>query len=350
MDLPATFDGRPGAIDTLGRAMRDLRISVTDRCNFRCTYCMPKEVFGRDYEFLPRDEVLSFEEITRVARAAVGLGVEKLRITGGEPLVRRGLPGLIGMLAAIRRPDGERLDLTLTTNGSALRAHAQALVEAGLRRVTVSLDSLDDAVFGAMNGIDFPVAKVLDGIDAAMDAGLAPVKVNMVVRRGVNEASIVPMADWARETGVILRFIEYMDVGHSNGWRLDEVVPAEELIATIRERWPIEPADPSYRGEVADRWRYLDGDGEFGVISSVTEPFCRDCTRARLSADGKLYTCLFAVDGRDVRAVLRGGADDEALAGFLAGAWASRDDRYSELRSRATTSSLPKVEMFAMGG
>ncbi len=285
-----------------------------------------------------------------MARAAVGLGVEKLRITGGEPLVRRDLPGLIGMLAAIRRPDGERLDLTLTTNGSALRAHAQALVEAGLRRVTVSLDSLDDAVFGAMNGIDFPVAKVLDGIDAAMDAGLAPVKVNMVVRRGVNEASIVPMAAWARETGVILRFIEYMDVGHSNGWRLDEVVPAEELIATIRERWPIEPADPSYRGEVADRWRYLDGDGEFGVISSVTEPFCRDCTRARLSADGKLYTCLFAVDGRDVRAVLRGGADDEALAAFLADAWASRDDRYSELRSRATTSSLPKVEMFAMGG
>jgi cyclic pyranopterin phosphate synthase len=350
MDLPATFDGRPGVTDTLGRAMRDLRISVTDRCNFRCTYCMPKEVFGRDYEFLPRDEVLTFEEITRVARAAVALGVEKLRITGGEPLVRRDLPNLIAMLAEIRRPDGEGLDLTLTTNGSALRAHARALVEAGLRRVTVSLDSLDDEVFGAMNGIDFPVAKVLDGIDAAMDAGLAPVKVNMVVRRGVNETSIVPMAAWARETGVILRFIEYMDVGHSNGWRLDEVVPAEELIAAIRDRWPIEPADPSYRGEVADRWRYLDGAGEFGVISSVTEPFCRDCTRARLSADGKLYTCLFAVDGRDVRAVLRGGADDEALAAFLAGTWSSRDDRYSELRSRATTSSLPKVEMFAMGG
>ena len=350
MDLPATFDGRPGVTDTLGRAMRDLRISVTDRCNFRCTYCMPKEVFGRDYEFLPRDEVLTFEEITRVARAAVGLGVEKLRITGGEPLVRRDLPSLIGMLAEIRRPDGDGLDLTLTTNGSALRTHARALVEAGLRRVTVSLDSLDDAVFGAMNGIDFPVAKVLDGIDAAMDAGLAPVKVNMVVRRGINETSIVPMAAWARETGVILRFIEYMDVGHSNGWRLDEVVPAEDLVAAIREQWPIEPADPSYRGEVADRWRYLDGGGEFGVISSVTEPFCRDCTRARLSADGKLYTCLFAVDGRDVRATLRGGADDEALAAFLADTWSSRDDRYSELRSRATTSSLPKVEMFAMGG
>jgi len=240
--------------------------------------------------------------------------------------------------------------LTLTTNGSALRKLAPALRDAGLQRVTVSLDSLDDAVFGAMNGIDFPVAKVLDGIDAAMDAGLAPVKVNMVVRRGINETSIVPMAAWARETGVILRFIEYMDVGHSNGWRLDEVVPAEDLVAAIREQWPIEPADPSYRGEVADRWRYLDGGGEFGVISSVTEPFCRDCTRARLSADGKLYTCLFAVDGRDVRATLRGGADDEALAAFLADTWSSRDDRYSELRSRATTSSLPKVEMFAMGG
>jgi cyclic pyranopterin phosphate synthase len=350
MDLPATFDGRPGVTDTLGRALRDLRISVTDRCNFRCTYCMPKEVFGRDFAFLPHDEVLTFEEITRVARSAVGLGVEKLRITGGEPLVRRDLPSLIGMLAAIRRPDGEALDLTLTTNGSALRMHAQALVDAGLRRVTVSLDSLDDAVFGAMNGIDFPVAKVLDGIDAAIDAGLAPVKVNMVVRRGINESSIVPMAAWARETGVILRFIEYMDVGHSNGWRLDEVVPAADLIAAIRERWPIEPADPSYRGEVADRWRYLDGGGEFGVISSVTEPFCRDCTRARLSAEGKLYTCLFAVDGRDVRAELRSGADDEALAAFLAGIWTRRDDRYSELRSRETTSTLPKVEMFAMGG
>src|SRR6478736_3674751 len=294
MDQPATFDGRPGVTDTLGRAMRDLRISVTARCNFRCTYCMPKEVFGRDYEFLPRDEVLTFEEITRVARAAVGLGVEKLRITGGEPLVRRDLPSLIAMLAEIRRPDGGSLDLTLTTNGSALRAHAGALKTAGLQRVTVSLDSLDDAVFGAMNGIDFPVARVLDGIDAAIEAGLAPVKINMVVRRGINESSIVPMARWARETGVILRFIEYMDVGHSNGWRLDEVVPAAELIERIAAVWPAEPTEANYRGEVAGRWRYVDGGGEFGVISSVTQPFCRDCTRARISAEGKLYTCLFA--------------------------------------------------------
>jgi GTP 3',8-cyclase len=350
MDPSATFDGRPGVTDTLGRPMRDLRISVTDRCNFRCTYCMPKEIFGRDYAFLPRDEVLSFEEITRVSRAAVALGVEKLRITGGEPLVRRDLPSLIGMLSEIRRPDGGALDLTLTTNGSSLRAQAGALAEAGLRRVTVSLDSLDDVVFGAMNGIDFPVAKVLDGIDAALEAGLAPVKVNMVVRRGINESSILPMASWARDAGVILRFIEYMDVGHSNGWRLDEVVPAEDLIAAIRAEWPIEPTDASYRGEVAERWRYLDGRGEFGVISSVTAPFCRDCTRARLSADGKLYTCLFAVDGRDVRAELRSDAGDEVLVAFLADIWGRREDRYSELRSRATASSLPKVEMFAMGG
>jgi GTP 3',8-cyclase len=353
MQLPATFDGRPGLSDTMGRAMRDLRISVTDRCNFRCTYCMPKEVFGRDYEFLPKDQVLSFEEIERVARVFVGLGVEKLRITGGEPLVRRDLPALIGMLAALRRPDGGAIDLTLTTNGSALRALAGPLAAAGLRRVTVSLDSLDDAVFGAMNGIDFPVERVLDGIEAAIEAGLAPVKVNMVVRRGINESSIVPMAAWARETGVILRFIEYMDVGHSNGWRLDEVVPAAELVELIGGRWPIEPAVAAYRGEVADRWRYADGGGEFGVISSVTAPFCGDCTRARLSADGKLYTCLFAVDGQDVREVIRTGASDHELAAFVATVWSRRGDRYSELRSAATsasTSSLPKVEMFAMGG
>jgi cyclic pyranopterin phosphate synthase len=343
------FDGRPGVTDTLGRALRDLRISVTDRCNFRCTYCMPKEIFGRDYEFLPRDQVLTFEEITRTAGIFVGLGVEKLRITGGEPLVRRNLPDLIAMLAALRRPDGGEIDLTLTTNGSALRALARQLADAGLRRVTVSLDSLDDDVFGAMNGIEFPVAKVLDGIDAAVEAGFAPVKVNMVVRRGINESSVLPMAAWARDTGTVLRFIEYMDVGHSNGWRLDEVVPADELIDAIRAVWPIEPADPNYRGEVADRWRYVDGGGEFGVISSVTQPFCRDCTRARISAEGKLYTCLFAVEGHDVRAVLRSGASDEDLQGFVQGIWTRRGDRYSELRSAATTT-LPKVEMFAMGG
>jgi cyclic pyranopterin phosphate synthase len=310
---------------------------------------MPKEIFGRDYAFLPRDQILSFEEIERAARAFVSLGVRKLRITGGEPLVRRDLPELIGRLAALRTPAGDELDLTLTTNGAALRALARPLADAGLRRVTVSLDSLDDAVFGAMNGIDFPVARVLDGIDAALEAGLTPVKINMVVRRGVNEASIVPMARWARETGVILRFIEYMDVGHSNGWRLDEVVSAAELIGTVTAIWPAEPADAGYLGEVADRWAYRDGEGEFGVISSVTQPFCRDCTRARLSADGQLYTCLFAATGRDVRAVLRDGSTDEELTAFLADTWRARDDRYSELRSQST-SDLPRIEMFAMGG
>jgi cyclic pyranopterin phosphate synthase len=350
VEIPANgFDGRPGLTDTLGRAMRDLRISVTDRCNFRCTYCMPREIFGPDFQFLPHDQVLTFEEITRLARVFVRLGVEKLRITGGEPLVRRALPDLIAMLAAIRRPDAGELDLTLTTNGSALRALAGPLAAAGLRRVTVSLDSLDDEVFGAMNGIEFPVARVLDGIAAAAEAGLAPIKVNMVVRRGINESSVIPMAAWARDSGVILRFIEYMDVGHSNGWRLDEVVPASEVIERLGTVWPVEPASPGYRGEVAGRWRYLDGGGEFGVISSVTQPFCRDCTRARLSAEGKLYTCLFAVDGHDVRAVLRSAATDEDLAAFVERVWTRRGDRYSELRSAATTQ-LPKIEMFAMGG
>jgi len=349
MDASLPFDGRPGPTDTLGRAIRDLRISVTDRCNFRCTYCMPKEVFGRDYAFLPRDQVLSFEEIERTARVFVALGVEKLRITGGEPLVRRDLPDLIAQLAALERPDGGPLDLTLTTNGSALRALAAPLADAGLRRVTVSLDSLDDAVFSAMNGIDFPVARVLDGIDAALEAGLAPVKVNMVVRRGINEASLLPMARWARETGVILRFIEYMDVGHSNGWRLDEVVPAAEIVDVIAAAWPVAAAEPTYRGEVAGRWRYLDGGGEFGVISSVTQPFCSDCTRARLSAEGRLYTCLFAVDGHDLRALLRSGASDLDLTEAIESIWVRRGDRYSELRSAATTA-LPRIEMFAMGG
>jgi cyclic pyranopterin phosphate synthase len=349
VDLPVTFDGRPGLPDTLGRALRDLRISVTDRCNFRCTYCMPREIFDKDYAFLPKDQVLTFEEIERLARVFVGLGVEKLRITGGEPLVRRDLPDLIALLAAIRRPDGGAVDLTLTTNGSALRALARPLADAGLKRVTVSLDSLDDAVFGAMNGIDFPVDRVLDGIAAAIEAGLTPVKINMVVRRGINESSVVPMAAWARDIGATLRFIEYMDVGHSNDWHLDEVVPATELIQALRTHWPAEPADPGYRGEVADRWRYLDGRGEFGVISSVTQPFCRDCTRARLSAEGKLYTCLFAVQGQDARAVLRGGATDEQVAVFVRDVWSARTDRYSELRS-AATSGLPKIEMFAMGG
>ena len=341
--------GSDGVTDLLGRPLHDLRISVTDRCNFRCTYCMPKEIFGPDFAFLPRDQVLSFEEIERLARAFVSLGAEKLRITGGEPLVRRDLPVLIGMLAAIRRPDGGSLDLTLTTNGSALRRLASQLRDAGLQRVTVSLDSLDDATFAAMNGVDFPVAKVLDGIAAAQEAGLGPVKINMVVRRGINETSIVPMARWAREAGVILRFIEYMDVGHTNGWRLDDVVPAAEITAAIDAEMPLEALPAQYRGEVANRWRYRDGSGEVGVIASVSQPFCGDCTRARISAEGKLYTCLFSADGHDLRAVVRSEASDDELREAIARVWRVRDDRYSDLRT-AATADLPRVEMFAMGG
>src|SRR6266699_3387098 len=294
-----------GFIDALSRPLHDLRISVTDRCNLRCTCCMPKEIFGADYAFLPRSEVLTFEEIERVAGVFVDLGVEKLRLTGGEPLVRRDLPVLVAMLAALRRPDGRPLDLTLTTNGSALRALAGRLADAGLQRVTVSLDSLDDATFAAMNGVDYPVVKVLDGIAAAREAGLGPIKVNMVVRRGINETSVVPMARWACDEGVILRFIEYMDVGHTNGWRLDDVVPADELVAAVDAEMPLEALPPRYRGEVATRYRYRDGSGEIGLIASVTAPFCGDCTRARLSAEGRFYTCLFTGDVHDLRAVLR---------------------------------------------
>jgi GTP 3',8-cyclase len=331
-------------LDTLGRPIRDLRISVTDRCNFRCVYCMPKEVFGRDYPFLPRSELLTFEEIERLARVFAGLGVEKIRITGGEPLVRRDVETLVGLLARI---DG--LDLTLTTNGALLARKAAALKEAGLKRVTVSLDSLDDDVFRAMNDVDFPVTRVLDGIDAARAAGLAPVKVNVVVKRGLNEDGILAMARHFRGTGVVLRFIEYMDVGHSNGWRLDDVVPAAEIVAAIDAELPLEPVEPAYRGEVASRWRYRDGSGEVGVISSVTQPFCGDCTRGRLSADGKLYTCLFAVKGHDLRALLRGGASEADLTKAIAGIWRARSDRYSELRS-AATADLEKVEMSYIGG
>jgi GTP 3',8-cyclase len=343
------FDGRPGMPDRFGRALRDLRISVTDRCNFRCPYCMPAEVFGRDFAFLPKELVLSFEEIERLARVFVGLGVGKLRITGGEPLVRRDLPVLISSLAEIRTPEGEPVDLTLTTNGSALRALAAPLASAGLQRITVSLDSLDDAVFGSMNGVDFPVSKVLDGIAAAREAGLAPIKVNTVVRRGMNEESVLPLARWARAEGLILRFIEYMDVGHSNGWRLDDVVPAEEILAVIDASMPLEPVTAQYRGEVAGRYRYADGTGELGVIASVTRPFCGDCTRARLSAEGSLYTCLFAVAGTDLKGPMRAGASDAELADVVRSVWSVRADRYSELRS-AATEKLPKVEMFALGG
>jgi cyclic pyranopterin phosphate synthase len=331
-------------VDTLGRPMRDLRISVTDRCNFRCVYCMPKEVFGRDYPFLPRAELLTFEEIERVARAFAGLGVEKIRITGGEPLVRRDLETLVGLLARI---DG--LDLTLTTNGALLGRKAEALKDAGLKRVTVSLDSLDDDVFRAMNDVDFPVTRVLEGIDAALAAGLAPVKVNVVVKRGLNEESILPMARHFHGTRVVLRFIEYMDVGHTNGWRMDDVVPAAEIVAAIDAELPLEQVEPAYRGEVANRWRYRDGGGEIGVIASVTRPFCGDCTRARLSADGQVYTCLFAVEGRDLRELLRGGASDEELSAVITDIWRARADRYSELRS-AATADLPKVEMSYIGG
>jgi len=346
---PTAFDGRSGIVDRFDRALRDLRISVTDRCNFRCTYCMPAEVFGRDYAFLPHSEVLTYEEIRRVARIAVELGVRKLRITGGEPLVRKALPDLIAMLAGLRLPDGSPVDLTLTTNGSALGSLARPLADAGLQRITVSLDSLDDATFRRMNGVDFPVARVLDGIAAAREAGLAPVKVNMVVKRGENEASIVPMARWAREVGFVLRFIEYMDVGTANGWRLDDVVSADEIVAAIDAEMPLESVAPSYRGEVAGRWRYRDGSGEIGIIASVTRPFCGDCTRARLSAEGKLYTCLFSAVGTDLRAPLRDGASDEDVRAILEHVWGARTDRYSQLRT-AATSHLPRVEMFAIGG
>ena len=331
--------------DRLGRRLHDLRISVTDRCNFRCTYCMPSEIFGRDYAFLPRAEILTFEEITRLARLFVGLGVRKLRLTGGEPLVRRDLPDLVAKLAAIEGVE----DIALTTNGALLRAQSRSLREAGLRRVTVSLDSLDDAVFGAMNGVRFPVARVLDGIAAAREVGLAPVKVNMVVKRGVNEESVLPMARYARGHGLTLRLIEFMDVGQSNGWRLADVVPAAELVERIAGEFALEPVPPAYPGEVATRWRYADGAGEIGIIASVSQPFCGACTRARLSAKGELFTCLFAASGTDLRALLRGGASDDELVSAIAGRWRARGDRYSELRSAETTG-LRRVEMFAIGG
>ncbi|HET9591176.1 MAG TPA: GTP 3',8-cyclase MoaA [Anaerolineales bacterium] len=330
--------------DTLNRPLRDLRISVTDRCNFRCVYCMPKEIFGSDYQFLERSQILTFEEIARLVRIFVGHGVRKIRLTGGEPLVRRDLHRLVAMLAGI--PD---LDLTLTTNGSLLARQAQALKDAGLKRVSVSLDSLDDAVFKAMNDVDFPVRKVLEGMDAAANAGLMPIKVNMVVKRGLNESSVLPMARYFREKGYILRFIEYMDVGHTNGWRMDDVVPAREIIQMIGAEMPLEPLDPNYPGEVAERWRYKDGSGEIGVVASVTQPFCRDCNRARLSAEGKLYTCLFAVKGHDFRDLMRGGASDDEISQAIQRIWGKRTDRYSEIRSEKTIA-LPKVEMSHIGG
>ena len=330
--------------DAFGRPLRDLRISITDKCNFRCVYCMPKEVYGREFHFLGRSELLSFEELDRLARIFVGLGVRKIRLTGGEPLLRREVERLVAMLAAI-----PEIDLSMTTNGSLLEERVGSLAKAGLRRLTVSLDSLDDAVFMAMNDVSFPVSRVLGGIDAAARAGLGPVKINMVVKRGINEDSVVPMAQHFRGTGHVVRFIEYMDVGTTNGWRLDDVVPAAEILARIDEALPLEPLEPHYAGEVANRYRYRDGGGEIGIIASVTQPFCGTCTRARITADGKLYTCLFGSQGHDLRALLRGEESEEAVASEIGRLWAGREDRYSELRT-AETPGLPRPEMSYIGG
>ena len=329
--------------DTRGRSMRDLRISVTDRCNFRCTYCMPREVFDSSYRFLPHEAILSFEEIARLARIFVGLGVNKLRLTGGEPLVRRNLDRLVAMLAELP------VEVTLTTNGSLLAKQAAALKKAGLDRVTVSLDSLDDATFRAMNDADFPVARVIEGIDAAAAAGLGPIKINMVVKRGVNDQSIVGMAERWRGSGHIVRFIEFMDVGSTNGWRMDDVIPSAEVVRRIGARWPLAPIDANYPGEVAERWRYLDGAGEIGVISSVTQAFCSSCTRMRLSTEGSLFTCLFAQGGHDLKGLLRSGASDEQLRNEIAAVWQARKDNYSEVRT-AETAKGRKVEMSYIGG
>ena len=342
--------------DTLGRPLRDLRISVTDRCNFRCSYCMPKEVFDKDYTYLPHASLLSFEEITRLARQFVAHGVRKIRLTGGEPLLRKNLEALVAQLAALRTPDGQPLDITLTTNGSLLVRKAQALKDAGLQRVTVSLDGLDDAVFRRMNDVDFPVADVLRGIDAAQAAGLGPVKVNMVVKRGTNAQEILPMARHFQGTGVVLRFIEYMDVGATNGWRMDDVMPSAQVIEHIHAAMPLVPLQASVPGETAERWAYADGSGEIGVISSVTQAFCGDCNRARLSTEGQLYLCLFANRGHDLRSLLRGGASDADITSAIGHIWQGRSDRYSELRGTLPADTTPgsaatrRVEMSYIGG
>jgi GTP 3',8-cyclase len=355
--VPADARAPSGLLaDALGRPLRDLRISVTDRCNFRCSYCMPKEVFDRDYTFLPHASLLTFEEITRLARIFAVHGVKKIRLTGGEPTLRKHLEVLVGMLAELRSADGAALDLTLTTNGSLLTKKARALADAGLKRITVSPDALDDATFQRMNDVGFPVADVLAGIDAALDAGLAPVKVNMVVKRGTNDHEIMPMARWFREHyggAVVLRFIEYMDVGETNGWRMDHVLPSREVVERIAHEFPLEPIGAQSAGETAQRWRYADGRGEIGVISSVTQAFCRDCNRARLSTEGKLYLCLFATHGHDLRHLLReADASDAQIAAALAGIWTQRSDRYSELRSAgaAPNGGERKVEMHYIGG
>jgi cyclic pyranopterin phosphate synthase len=344
--MGVTLDQRSAVQDRLARPLHDLRISVTDRCNFRCRYCMPREVFGPDFTFMPRSELLTFEEITRLVQLFAAEGVSKVRLTGGEPLLRRQLPQLVEMIAAV---EGIK-DIALTTNGALLARQAASLADAGLTRVTVSLDALDDPTFSAMNGVGVKVATVLQGIDAAVAAGLPPAKVNMVVKRGVNDHSILPMAEYFRGRGNTLRFIEFMDVGTTNRWQLEEVVPSEDILAMLGARWPLEPIAASYAGEVARRHRYLDGRGEIGLISSVTNPFCGGCTRARLSAEGKLYTCLFATGGHDLRALLRAGADDTALTERLRSTWSARDDRYSERRSGLRSVDRPKVEMSYIGG
>jgi cyclic pyranopterin phosphate synthase len=340
--------------DTRNRPLRDLRISVTDRCNFRCVYCMPKRIFGKDFTFMERDELLTFEEITRVAGIAVARGVEKIRLTGGEPLLRKGLEDLVSMLAALRTPDGRAVDIAMTTNGSALAVKAQSLRDAGLKRVTVSLDSLDDATFKAVNDVDFPVANVLRGIEVAHEVGLDPIKVNMVVKRGQNDQDIVAMARHFKGSPYILRFIEFMDVGASNGWKMAEVVPSAEVISLINAELPLEEVAANYDGETSARWRYRDGTGEIGVISSVTRSFCHSCTRARVSTEGKLFTCLFATDGHDLRALMRGGCSDEQLSTAMAQIWRERADRYSELRGAMTqelrTTGRKKIEMSYIGG
>jgi cyclic pyranopterin phosphate synthase len=348
LEVPAGF-----VADALARPLRDLRISVTDRCNFRCVYCMPKEVFDKEYAFLPHSSLLSFEEITRIAKIAVAHGVEKIRLTGGEPLLRKHIEKLIETLAVLKTPDGRELDLTLTTNASLLARKAQALKDAGLKRVTVSLDALDDAIFRRMNDVDFPVSQVLEGIDAAHRVGLGPIKVNMVVKGGMNDQEIVPMARHFKGTPFILRFIEYMDVGASNGWRMDEVIPSQEVVRRISECMPLEPIGANYEGETAARWRYRDGGGEIGVISSVTQAFCSSCTRARLSTEGKLYTCLFATGGHDLRTLLRSGRSDEEISTVIAHLWRARGDRYSEIRTSETGELQKrdrKVEMSYIGG
>jgi len=352
-EVPERWSEPDGLLaDTLGRPLHDLRISVTDRCNFRCSYCMPREVFDKNYQFLPHASLLTFEELTRVAKLFIAHGVRKIRLTGGEPLLRRNLEVLVAMLAGLDTPDATPLDLTLTTNGSLLKKKARALRDAGLKRVTVSLDALDDATFRRMNDADFPVAEVLDGIAEAERVGLWPIKVNMVVKRGTNDHEIVPMARRFRASGVVLRFIEYMDVGATNGWRMDEVLPSAEVIERLDREFPLASLEPNAAGETAERWRYLDGAGEVGVISSVTQAFCRDCNRARLSTEGKLFLCLFATHGHDLRALLRDQRySDEQIAAAIGLVWQRRSDRYSELRGlQAAPASERRVEMHYIGG